>query len=362
MAAGVLPDEVPRQLVRPERVVLRASKGGPTRMRLRNWVFTQHVRGNISIAGPSEGLPDDQVSQWDPRGRVFSEKDCRYIICGAEVCPNTGRHHWQGYAEVNRAMGIKAIKELLGSNDVHLEPRRGTQQQAIDYCKKPDTGLLDGDGNKVLFEYGKAALDGVRTGHSKNKNYSEMLQMSTYQEAVQKFRELEPADYLRFGSSVKRGLMEHFRESKVFIRPAESFNVPLISSDVLSKFAYVITGVSGAGKTAFAKAHFKNPLVLSHIDDLKRFSPLEHDGLIFDDMSFGHWPVNSCIHLLDMEDDRSINCRHTCGVIPAWTPRIFTSNKPLHDVFNVGPGVTEEEERAVFRRFQHMHVTKSLFD
>lgn len=361
MAEGVLQDPVPEQLVRTERVLSKATKGGPSRMRLRNWVFTQHVRGGISIARPSEELPDDQRSQWDPRCRLFPEKDLRYIICGAEVCPETGRHHWQGYAEVTRAMGIKGIKEVLGSNDVHLEPRRGSQQQAIDYCRKLDSGLLDESGGKVLYEWGTPARDGVRTGHSKNKNYSEMLQMSTYQEAVQKFRELEPADYLRFGPSVKRGLMEHFRENKVFIRDASSFNVPLISDDVLSKFAYVITGVSGAGKTAFAKAHFKNPLVLSHIDDLKRFSPVEHDGLIFDDMSFAHWPVNACIHLLDMEDDRSINCRHTCGIIPAWTKRIFTSNKALHDVFAIR-GASEYEEVAIMRRFQHMHVTKSLFD
>lgn len=338
-----------------------ATKRGPTRQRLRCWVFT--IQTNIFDGGEGEGdryTDGEGRAEWDPWGLQYDGSDWRYCIAGAERCPKTGRYHWQGYAEFNKAMDLVAVKKALDCNYVHLEARRGTQEQAIAYCRKEDTGVLCEDDHKLLFEWGTPARDGGRGKATKNQNYSKVLEMSTYGEAVELLRELEPADYVKFHSSVTGALKKHFTRTKVFIRPAETFTVPLIPADKLKRFAVVITGISGAGKTAYAKAHFKAPLVCSHIDDLKRFDPIEHDGIVFDDMSFAHWPVSSCIHLLDMEDDRSINCRHTCGFIPAWTPRIFTSNKKLHDVFNF-KDCNEEEERAIMRRFEHVFVNAKMF-
>lgn len=332
---------------------------GRRRQRLRNWVFTVQTSVFRGDEGGSGGCPDTDVPEWDPWGVDFCEETTRYCIAGAEICPNTKRYHWQGYLEVNKPMDLGPIKQLLGCNHVHLEPRRGTQAQAIEYCKKPDSGVQDEDGNKIVFEFGQPGNDGVHKG-SKNSNYAKVLKMSTYQEAMQELQALEPADYVRYNTNVRVALRAHFLKPKVFIRPASSFNVPLIDEAILSKQSVVLTGMSGAGKTAYAKAHFKNPLVCSHIDDLKKLDTLEHDGIVFDDMSFSHWPVGSCIHLLDMEEDRSINCRHVCGFIPAFTKRIFTSNKALHDVFNM-KDANEQEEVAMMRRFHHVLINKKMF-
>ena len=51
-----------------------------------------------------------------------------------------------------------------------------------------------------------------------------------------------------------------------------------------------------------------------------------HDGIIMDDMSFTHLPATSIIHLLDVENTRSIHCRNTNASIPAGMPRVFTIN------------------------------------
>ncbi len=64
-----------------------------------------------------------------------SEKIC-YVICGFEVCASSGRPHIQGYMESFDSISLKQIKEILGSNTAHIEPRYGSQKQAIDYCKK----------------------------------------------------------------------------------------------------------------------------------------------------------------------------------------------------------------------------------
>lgn len=62
-----------------------------------------------------------------------------YQIYQREICPTTKKEHWQGYVECSYPMTLQTIKNHLGDKACHLEPRKGTQQQAIDYCSKDDT-------------------------------------------------------------------------------------------------------------------------------------------------------------------------------------------------------------------------------
>lgn len=63
------------------------------------------------------------------------ETPYKYIVLGEEVCPETGKHHYQGYVEYASPRSMSAVKKSLGSA-VHLEVRKGTAAQAADYCKK----------------------------------------------------------------------------------------------------------------------------------------------------------------------------------------------------------------------------------
>lgn len=96
----------------------------------------------------------------------------------------------------------------------------------------------------------------------------------------------------------------------------------------------VISGKSGWGKTQYAKTLFNNPLIVRHIDKLKRFNEIEHDGIIFDDMDFSHYPRVSCIHLLDTEEDTDINVKCSMITIPAGTRRVFTTNSEGINIFS----------------------------
>jgi len=88
----------------------------------------------------------------------------------------------------------------------------------------------------------------------------------------------------------------------------------------------VVVGNAGIGKTEWALAHFKSPLLVNCIDKLRAFCPVKFDGIVFDDMSFKHWPVESQIHITDWTQGRDINCRYFNGFIPAFTKKIFTCN------------------------------------
>jgi len=53
-----------------------------------------------------------------------------------------GTVHLQGYVEFNKKLRITQIAALLAPlNGAHWEKRRGTRQQARDYCMKDDTRL-----------------------------------------------------------------------------------------------------------------------------------------------------------------------------------------------------------------------------
>lgn len=67
---------------------------------------------------------------------AYCTEQIQYIIYGHEICPTSGREHWQGYCELKNAFSLTFVKNLFNDNTIHIEERRGTQKQAIDYCKK----------------------------------------------------------------------------------------------------------------------------------------------------------------------------------------------------------------------------------
>lgn len=129
--------------------------------------------------------------------------------------------------------------------------------------------------------------------------------------------------------------------------------------EVIPNFRNVfISGPTGTGKTQWAIHQFERPFLTSTIDSLREFDATKYDGIIFDDMSFAHYPRESVIHLLDWDVDREIHCRFKDAIIPARTRKIFTSNKLFEDVFPFdGFG-------AIHRRFQKgciIYVTGRCF-
>lgn len=59
-----------------------------------------------------------------------------YLIYQREVCPTTGRDHWQGYAEARTKNGktVQAWQRALGVPGAHVEKRRAMRKQARRYC------------------------------------------------------------------------------------------------------------------------------------------------------------------------------------------------------------------------------------
>jgi len=80
-----------------------------------------------------------------------------YVIAGMEV-GEEGTPHIQGYAELTKKTRFETVRRMFAGR-AHIEARRGTQDQAIDYCKKD--GNFREAGAKRCQGY-RADLDRVR--------------------------------------------------------------------------------------------------------------------------------------------------------------------------------------------------------
>lgn len=90
---------------------------------------------------------------FNENGYKFNEKQMKYLVVGKEICPTTGKEHWQGYVELKNAKTFSAIKKLFKDNKLHLEERKGNALQASNYCKK--------DGK--YEEFGELSSQGARS-------------------------------------------------------------------------------------------------------------------------------------------------------------------------------------------------------
>ncbi len=83
--------------------------------------------------------------------RLQADTKVRYLVCQQELS-ESGTNHLQGYLEFFRPLRLGMVRKLI-SPRVHWEQRCGTQADAISYCKKVDTRVVDG----IQIEFGTPA-------------------------------------------------------------------------------------------------------------------------------------------------------------------------------------------------------------
>lgn len=271
----------------------------------------------------------------------LTNENVRYYTISEEV-GITGNHHFQGFLQLYSQKSMRWIKRNLDHmQTAHLEPRYGTVEQAVNYAQKTDHTTIE----SKLEEWGESTSQGKR-----NDIVDAMAAVSrgaTQKEIAQTY----PRIWLQYrnGLSEYRSLVQ---SNPVAIYPLSQFIRPPLD---LSK-PVLLFGGSGIGKTQYALAHFNKPLLVTHIDDLKKLE--DHDGIVFDDMSFRHWPAESIINLLQWETPASVHCRFINAHMPARMPRIFTTNDP--DIFLPEKPISADHQYAIERRIQRIDLQYKL--
>lgn len=318
------------------------------RQRHRLWAFTCD-------------LSDDRI--WDPATICWDETSCKYICCGLEEGGKNNRLHWQGFIALRRAVDLQPLKKQLCCEWIHLEACKGTAAANYNYVTKSDTGVsydddTDTGGQKIIFEWGDRP--DISKKISKDEAYRQMLGEPDFESAMKKIEELAPKDFVVYQTQIKNILIQRFLSTPLYIREMTSFIRPPVNWIHCGRMLSVcLLGLSGTGKTAYALAHFTNPKMITHVDDLKAVLP-SHDGLVFDDIGFHHWPPEACINIVDCEYERSIHLRHNNARIKKNMPRFFCSNLDMPQLFNMGDPYGQHAV-AIKRRCMVINIHKNLF-
>lgn len=130
----------------------------------------------------------------------YDKEYMKYLIVGEEVCPSTGKTHFQGYAEFVKQLEFSLVKNLLGGEETHIEQRRGSAAQAATYCKKDNKfkeyGTISRQGKRSDIE---DATDMLTEGNSlKDTALANPALYVRYHKGLEKFRNLliEPRNWV----------------------------------------------------------------------------------------------------------------------------------------------------------------------
>jgi Putative viral replication protein/RNA helicase len=149
----------------------------------------------------------------------------RYIVWQEEH-GQSGTHHYQGYLELIKKRKRGGVCQLIPR--AHFEPRKGTRQQAINYCKKPDTRIRD------PWEWGESRGQGSRSDLSR------------------------AYEMIRSGASERQLMEEDFgmwaRNYRAYIRARRLLLPP---RDFKTK-VIVLFGETGSGKSRWCHDTFPN--------------------------------------------------------------------------------------------------------
>lgn len=163
--------------------------------------------------------------------RIRSALDFRYLVVGREV-GESGTPHLQGYCQLKSRMRFKKLGKLF---PWHIEPCKGSPEQASAYCKK------DND----FEEFGTICSES-KNGERSQERWSKILTMA--QEGRMDLIQSEfPGEYIRNLRQLKQVHVDTM--------------VPNSSNVVSCLWLY---GKPGTGKSRFAfdydrNAYFKNP-------------------------------------------------------------------------------------------------------
>lgn len=73
--------------------------------------------------------------------RIQTLNNLRALVIGREICPTTKKEHYQGYVRFDKPCRLSWWKNQFPT--VHVELRKGSEEQAANYCRKEGNVIVD---------------------------------------------------------------------------------------------------------------------------------------------------------------------------------------------------------------------------
>jgi len=185
----------------------------------------------------------------------------KYLIFGKE---NVSTPHLQGYIEFENAKSFKTLKKLFPR--AHLEARRGTPEQASEYCKKEDPNF---------FEDGEISQQGSRS------DLQEVINFIKEHHNLQEIAAMFPVQWIKY----ERGIRSFYET----IQPYRNGRPKCIW----------LWGAAGVGKSYYAvKIHGRDKIFIK--DEAKWWGSYDHEeAILIDDFAPNEWNFRKFLRLLD---------------------------------------------------------------
>jgi hypothetical protein len=245
---------------------------------------------------------------------LVSGQECSYVVFGREVA-ESGTHHLQGYAIFKKKCRLAKAKSCIGDR-AHLEKKRGTPNEAADYCKK------DGD----FEEFGTRS-----SNQGRRSDLDELYQCIKDGETRNQIADTFTGTYIRYKRSI---------DELCFEREKNHRDEPTV---------IVFHGETGTGKTRTIWDNHDPDDIYVHGGD-RWFDGYDmHPVAVFDDYGGSEFKLSYFLKLLDRYPWRV----PVKGKFVRWNPtRIYiTSNKDPEEWYaNAYP----EHQRALMRRIHHI--------
>lgn len=243
----------------------------------------------------------------DPSIPCALKEVCDYAIY-AEEEGESGTPHLQCFVQLKTRHRMLAVKKLVGYDHVHLEPRRGTPEQASEYCKKG--GLYEEFGE---LQSRDAAEGGRRQGKRSKEDWD------AWHDAAKKgkFDEIPRDVFIRYQSSFKALYVDERPPDYTYFRGV-----------------WIWDRAHGVGKTTHIQKKYKAYMDYNMHNGFFQEDITSYNALVFDEMTpiRGRQVFRELIRFGDMSPIR-VNIKHHPAVW--WHPEVVfvTSNYRMDEVF-----------------------------
>lgn len=212
--------------------------------------------------------------------KAINAWECKYLIYGRETGEG-GTKHLQGYVEWKRPKEWQTLKNLCSR--IHWETRKGTQQQAIDYCKKgTQTHAEWAEAGAAGPNFGKGAEiyeGGTKAAPGRRTDLQEVAEMALKKTPIAEIAANHPTQYLLYSKGIEKLIESQYK-------PREA-----------APYVEWRWGPAGRGKSEEPALRHKDSY---YIKDATMWWPnySQQEAIIIDDFD-GKWPFRDLLRLLD---------------------------------------------------------------
>lgn len=236
-------------------------------------------------------------------------------LIGQEETGSHGMEHWQVTFGFKNARFLNAVQKKLpqGENIQVVRDPKASIKYCSDELKRSGDICIYGD----VPDFGRVKVD-----------HSDMLQEATeagtYEGAMALIKEKDLGYYVLNQKKLSAYFTSEFAEPDLGKYPIEAFSkLPI---NIPENKTLVFVGPTRIGKTQFALAHFKSPIIIRGKQDWCRFRAGITDGVVLDDIAFRKWTPETLLHTMERETAYTADVKYGSVRIPAGLPKIVCIN------------------------------------